>query len=577
MSHGVLATGASVAGKPGVGSDEAAAVRAYASVGLYALLLASAYYLSARLGLAFRFANSQVSIIWPSNAVMLSALLLAPPRRWWLVMVACGLAHVAAMAGAIPPWRIAWQLCANAAFVLTTAFALRWFSVVPMHLESRRQVFVFTVVAFASPVVFSLTTPSFIRSLLGVEPSYSPGVNYLRTTLSNATGMLLVVPVVVLSARRWPTRLMEMSRRRIAEAALMTLSLLAVGLVVFTTGPEIARYPSLLLWIIPPLLWAAVRFGPVGTSTSLLVVAVLSVWGTARQLGPFVLRADDDQVLSLQLFWIVLSQPAMLLAAVIREREQTEQAFNDQRNQLAHVTRVATVGEMSGALAHELRQPLMSILANAQAAQHLLAREPGNVASLNEMLQDIVQQDRQAALVISRVRSFQRGGESPFEMLAMESVVRDALALARSAMVISGVDVQLHAPAGLPRVRGDPVQLLQVMVNLIVNSCEAMDARTGVDRRLNLRLSSNGTGHLHVSVSDSGAGLPASGEDRVFQPFFTTKSKGLGLGLAVCRSIATAHRGRLWGENNPEGGATFHLLLPTDPGHAEHTTVRRDS
>src|SRR5262249_30228082 len=161
------------------------------------------------------------------------------------------------------------------------------------------------------------------------------------------------------------------------------------------------------------------------------------------------------------LFWMVLCPPVMLLAAVIREREQAEEALHDQRNQLAHVTRLATVVELSGALAHELRQPLMSILANAQAATILLSRQPPDLAQVREMLDDIAHQDRQAANVISRLRSFIKDGDQQFEPLAVDVLLRDALALGRTSMEISGVDVQTQIAAGLPRVRGDAVQLLQ--------------------------------------------------------------------------------------------------------------------
>ena len=197
--------------------------------------------------------------------------------------------------------------------------------------------------------------------------------------LSNATALLLVAPVLLLSAQGRYRRLSELTWRRVLEAAVIMLLLLLVGVIAFGTGPEIARFPALLLWFFPLLAWAGVRLGPVGAATSVALVAFLSTLGTAHQLGPFVMAPEAEQVLSLQLFWIAIGPPIMLLAAVIREREQVEQALHEQRNQLAHVTRVATVGELSGALAHELRQPLSSILANAQAAVRLLDQNPADI------------------------------------------------------------------------------------------------------------------------------------------------------------------------------------------------------
>ena len=538
-------------------------------------LLAVCYYLGARLGLGFRFQNSQIGVVWPPNALLLAALVLMPRRRWWMVFAATALPHALVMGFSVPAWRVAWQIVGNSAYAATTVSLLRRFAGFPLHFGSRRQVLVYTVASFAMPSLFAFTTPAFVLSLLHLDSAYTPAAALCRTSLSNATAMLLVGPVAVLWGDYGVRRLIARSRRRLTEPALLAAALLAAGVIAFGTGPELARFPSLLLWIFPPLLWAAVRFGPLGASTSLLGVAALSGLGTAWQLGPFVVFADADLVLSLQLFWIVLCPPVMLLASVIREREQAEDALRAQRNQLAHVTRVATVGELSGALAHELRQPLMSILANAQAGAALLSRERVDLHELRAILEDIAHQDKQAAGVIARLRSFIKAGESHFETLTVDVVVRDALELGRSSVEIWGVAVQTQFAPGLPRVRGDPVQLLQVLLNLIVNACDSMNGIPAGERRLQLQVDRVGRDYVEVSIADCGIGLPPGGEDRVFEPFFTTKDKGLGLGLAIGRSIASAHGGRLWGENNLRGGATFHLVLPTDTQH-DGRTVHRD-
>src|SRR5262249_53583891 len=154
-----------------------------------------------------------------------------------------------------------------------------------------------------------------------------------------------------------------------------------------------------------------------------------------------------------------------------------------------------------------------------------------NVDEVRRILEDIAQQDRQAASVIARVRSFLKESDSVFEPLALETVVRDALALGRSLVELSGVGVQTHISAGLPRVRGDQVQLLQVVLNLLVNGCDSMSATPASDRQLHLEIIRSGDQHIELRVADRGLGLPVGGEDRIFEPFVTTKSKGLGLGL----------------------------------------------
>jgi two-component system sensor kinase FixL len=299
------------------------------------------------------------------------------------------------------------------------------------------------------------------------------------------------------------------------------------------------------------------------------------MWGASRELGPFVLGTGADQVLSLQLFWMILYLPVTLLAAAIRERELTERALQAQRNQLAHVTRVATAGELSAAVAHELRQPLASILMNAQTASKLLSRPAPNLDELRGILNDIVQENKQAADIISHLQSFVRKDDSRFETVALAKVVRDAIALGHNVIAQSGAHFQTQIAGGLPAVHGDSVQLLQVVLNLIVNACESMNGIPKSNRRLIMQLKQAAHDRLELLVTDCGVGLPVDNKERLFEPFFTTKEKGLGLGLTISRSIATAHGGRLWGENNPEGGATFHLELPTDITTARPEGPRR--
>lgn len=524
------------------------------------VLLYAGYHLAARVGLGFRFQSSQIGVTWPANAVLLSALLLTTRKRWWLVLLTTALAHVVVMGSSIPASRVVWQIVGNAWFTIACAELLRRFAGLPLHFGNRRQVLVYSAVAFGVPAFFALTAPAFVRTFLGLDQSAGLAAVWLRVTLSNATALVLVGPFVLTWVQYGVRRLKELRARRLWEASVMMASLLAVGLVAFGTGSELAGFPMLPLLIVPPLLWAAVRFGPLGASTALFCIAALSGFGTARQLGPFVMTTEAARVLSLQTFWIVLSVPMMLLAAVIREREQVEDALHEQRNQLAHVTRVATVGELSGAFAHELRQPLTAILANAQTAAHLLARPHVDVQEVRTILEDIAAEDKVATNVIGRLRSFLKEGQPRFETLALEAVVHDALALARGTVDTMDVDVQTEVAARLPRVIGDPVQLLQVVVNLIVNSCDAMSASE--ERRLRLLVAPLADEKVQLVVADSGVGLPDGKERHIFEPFFTTKPKGLGLGLSISRSIATSHGGRLWGENNPRGGAAFHLELP---------------
>jgi len=546
------------------GCELLAPLARFAVLSSYVVLVGVGYYFAARLGLRFRFHNSQIGVVWPANAIFLAALLLMPRTRWWTVVAAAALAHAAAMAPLVPVWRLLWQIAFNSAFAIATVGVLRRFAAPPLKFESRRQVLAYTAISFVLPWLFGFTTPSFVLSALHVESVITPTFAVFRTMLSNSTAMLLVVPLILLWANFGLHRLRALRKAQLFEAAVLMISLLAVGTLALATGREVARLPWLLLWVFPPLLWAAVRFGPLGAATSLFVIAALSIFGASRELGPFVLGPGADEILSLQLFWMILYLPVTLLAATIRERELTEQTLHAQRNQLAHVTRVATAGEFSAAIAHELRQPLASSLMNAQTATKLLARPTPNLDELRDILKDIVEQNQQAADIISHLQSFVRKEDSRFETVALAKVVRDAIALGHNVIAHSGANLQTHIAGGLPPVRGDSVQLLQVVLNLIVNACDSMNGISKPNRRLVMQLKQTSPHRLELLVTDCGIGLPAHNRERIFEPFFTTKEKGLGLGLAISRSIAIAHGGRLWGENNPQGGATFHLELPTD-------------
>src|SRR5262245_53516430 len=468
------------------------------------------------------------------------------------------------MSGFNTAWKMAWQIALFFSFALGVAEAIRRWIGVPVRLERGREVLVYAGIALTFPILLALVSPAFVLSSIGVEQYFGPSIAFLRLAVANMTPLLVVTPAIVLCARIRPGALNVVSRRRQIEAAVVIGSVVIASVVAFTAGPELAQFPWLLLLTFPPLIWAAVRLGPTGASASLFCIAALSICGATWRRGPFVLIPDG--ALSLQIYWIVIAPPVMLLAATIRERETEEASLHDQRSQLAQVMRVATAGEFSTELAHELRQPMQSILANAQAGLKLLENGGTEASWLREILEDIVQQDKQASKVVARLRAAVQPSPSKLEPIALEPVVRDALALTRHTAEHACVDVQTRIPPTLPPVRGDRVQLLQVLVNLVVNGCESMTSMSSnADRVLELRVGQAEPDRLEVLVADSGVGLPPGKHNQVFEPFFTTKDAGLGLGLSISRSIAMAHGGRLWAENNvSRRGATFHLELPIE-------------
>jgi PAS domain S-box-containing protein len=248
----------------------------------------------------------------------------------------------------------------------------------------------------------------------------------------------------------------------------------------------------------------------------------------------------------------------------ITERRRAEAELRRQREDLAHVTRVSTMGELAASLAHELNQPLTAILSNAQAAQRFLSAHTPDVQEVGEILKDIVHDDSRASEVIQRLRALVKKEELAFVELDLTSVIREVAALIHSDAILHGVRISLELGADLPAVKGDKVQLQQVLLNLLLNAFDAMKNCSADMRDVSVQVQPGGDDRVEVAVRDQGIGLSVATLDKIFQPFYTTKREGLGMGLSISRSIIEAHGGKLWAENNVGGGATFRFTLPIE-------------
>jgi len=238
------------------------------------------------------------------------------------------------------------------------------------------------------------------------------------------------------------------------------------------------------------------------------------------------------------------------------------------RNQLIHAGRVAAMGELSASLAHELTQPLAGILSNAQAALRLLAADPPDIEEVRAALTDIVDDDKRAAGVIKGVRALLKRDDPERVPVDVNDVVRKVAALARSEASARDVDVRLELAGTLPAVSGDRIQLQQVILNLLINAIEVTGDEGSAVRDVVVSTAERAGEDVLVAVRDSGPGGDAARAERLFEPFFTTKREGLGMGLAVSRTIVERHGGRIWFENNDDRGATFFVSLPAAEGKA---------
>jgi PAS domain S-box-containing protein len=256
----------------------------------------------------------------------------------------------------------------------------------------------------------------------------------------------------------------------------------------------------------------------------------------------------------------------------ITEHKQAELALARGRAEVTHLSRVAMLGELSGALAHELNQPLTAILSNAQAAQRFLADDQPDLNDLRDILNDIVHDDQRAGEVIRRLRSLLKKGEVSHQPLNLNEIVGDVLRLAHNDLLIRNIATRTNFAHGVVVAKGDRVQLQQVLLNLIMNAADAMATCAPPDRQLFVGTETAGPSGVRVSVIDSGPGIAPDVLSRLFDPFVTTKAHGLGLGLKVCRTIIESHGGQITGVNNPGRGATFAFTLPVEAMREEEGT-----
>ncbi len=276
----------------------------------------------------------------------------------------------------------------------------------------------------------------------------------------------------------------------------------------------------------------------------------------------YVRRDDRERWFAFSV--VALDRPeggAVASETEITERKHAEREAEQSRQELAHFTRVSTMGELAASIAHELNQPLAGILLNAQTASRLLNATPVATDEVREILSDIVADDTRAAEVIRRLRDFARNSDAERVVLDLHALIRDVIRLVTSDAIIRNVTLLVDCGPEPIWVSGDRIQLQQVVLNLLLNAMEAV-AESGVDDRTILVRSAKSAEAVCVAVRDAGSGIGDGAGELIFEPFYTTKPAGMGMGLSIVRSILRAHDGAISATNNPGGGSTFTFTLP---------------
>jgi C4-dicarboxylate-specific signal transduction histidine kinase len=280
------------------------------------------------------------------------------------------------------------------------------------------------------------------------------------------------------------------------------------------------------------------------------IVGIISL--ARRQVQPFT----DKQI---SLFRDFAAQATIALESTRRERQ-----YREMQSELARANRVATVGELTASIAHETRQPITAARTYAAAALRFLDKSPPDVAEVRAALTCIVNQTGRASDVVDRIGSLFKKAPPRKEVVDLNAAILEVTALTRSAGVKTGVTVGTQLAGELPRIRCDRVQLQQVMLNLIVNAIQSMSGVEDGNRELHISTVSIEPEGVCVAVRDTGHGLRPESLPRLFEPFYTTKPDGMGMGLSICRSIIEAHGGRLWATRCEPRGALFQFTIPAD-------------
>lgn len=249
----------------------------------------------------------------------------------------------------------------------------------------------------------------------------------------------------------------------------------------------------------------------------------------------------------------------------ITERRQAQDALLAAQAELAHAARVATLGELTASIAHEVNQPLMAVVTNGEAARRWLRRDPPDLGEVEAAIGRVVAQGRRAGEIVNRIRAFLKKAPGQRTELGIADLVEEAAQLVQRELAQERIGLHIEIEPGLPGISGDRIQLQQILVNLMVNAGQAMASQSG-RRVLSVRAGRADAGTVAIAVTDTGPGIAADNLPRLFEPFFTTRQQGMGMGLAICRTTAEAHGGQLSAQSVPGEGATFRLTLPVIEG-----------
>ncbi len=527
--------------------------------------LVVAYYVTARIGLAFAIPPGNATAVWPASGIAVGTLIIFG----WRICAGIWIAgFLMSMTTDVSPWTASAFATGNTLEALLATWLCRRYLALDQPFRRIQSAFIFlAIAAVASTIAATFGVVALMYGKYVLEHQFLS--NWSTWWLGDLTGIMLVTPVLICIRRGdvWP----EFSSKT-AESLLSITILGLVSHAIFGGGlPENVGEGLLYLPLIV-LFWLLLRFDSSVAFIGNLFVASVAVWGTSRNAGAFASEAAANSLFDLQIFMNVYALTTLALAGILSSSRDAENrkaaSLAETNSHLAHLGRVSAMGEMASAMAHELNQPLASIAGNSQACVRALRNGMLSSEEVLEALGEITSESLRAGKILHGISRFVADRPPNRETVDVNEIVRQTEVLLEAEMQRMEANIEFNLNAHLPKVEADFVQIQQVLINLVRNSIDAMRQINRPQRRVTISSSHSGS-DVFVCVCDNGKAFEGDSPEEIFEPYFTTKPGGLGMGLAICRTIINAHGGRLTASRNAEHGMTIAMALPTATGRID--------
>jgi signal transduction histidine kinase len=546
-------------------------MRQWARAVALAIAVGIAYFLAARLSFFLVTKPDDVAAFWPAAGVAAGVMIARGPAARLPVAVGTMVASIPAnLLGNWSLWTsMVFALC-NAGQVLLMAGLIERYFGSAFSLDSLRQVLGLVAAAIVGTAVAAIGGTV---GVVLVQGSTAPALTiWYHWLASNVPGIVAVAPLLIglAAAVRDPPPRTEIIESIVALVALTALS----GLIIFLPRKPWAIV-SLVALLFPLLLWLAARCRPVFAAAAAFIVALTIVWTTTFSIGMFDEKnfTIAERSEAAQAAILAVSLCAIVLASLFSERRESEArlARSNMMLQREQSNKLMSIEAITGAIVHEVRQPLAAIAANGNAGMRLLTKTPPDLDEARAAMTDMVRDSHRASQVLESIRALFKSADLEPQPVDLNGIVLGALDVLCGELEDHRVITLTELAPELPLIPGHSVQLQEVIINLVRNAIDAMDTIADRTRVLRVRTERGGSEAIVVSVEDSGPGIDSEKLESIFEAFVTTKPHGMGLGLPICRLIISRHEGQLSARADNKSGALFQFTLPIKSGVAAST------